>query len=99
MSECHCGNNIEHWKAFSGQALKECGAKNCDNQDLFGVLVQKEVPFDSSWYIVPLCFEHYDSLMPIEIADDTILVVANKLLTCEKRPLCGYKTLKSGETE
>jgi len=83
---CKCGNWLEHWKNFSGQALsKWCSEKDCIQKPEVGAHVQKDSFYDKSWYIVPLCNKHNgrrgDSL---DILETIALVSANVSDTCDK---------------
>lgn len=80
---CKCGSWIQHWRNYSGQTATECRAKGCSRNDLLGAHVQKDVNYDSSWYIVPFCGEHNSASGSVELVSGTQLVSANKSETCD----------------
>lgn len=82
---CKCGSWLKHWEKFSEQPLPSyCSERSCIKTDLVGAHVQKYASTDSSWYIVPLCNFHNNTINPIEILDHIKLVPASKSGTCEK---------------
>lgn len=84
-NKCKCGSWLQHWRNFSGQTATICRAKGCSRNDLVGSHVQKDVNYDSAWYIVPFCNMHNKSTGKVEIVDGTNLVSANRNETCEKK--------------
>jgi len=79
---CRCGSWLQHWHNYSGQTATICRALGCGNPVSAGAHVQKDVLYDSSWYIVPFCASHNHSSGSIEIVAGTVLVSANKSQTC-----------------
>jgi len=79
---CKCGSWIQHWRNYSGQIATECRAAGCSRKDLVGAHVQKDVSYDSSWYIVPFCNMHNQSKQKVELVANTVLVSANVATTC-----------------
>lgn len=82
QNTCKCGSWLQHWKNFSGQTATICRAKGCSRSDIKGAHVQKDVSYDSNWYIVPFCSEHNMSKESVELVDGTNLVSANVSQTC-----------------
>ena len=80
--KCRCGSWLQHWRNYSGQTANECRAKGCSNTASVGAHVQKDVSYDNNWYIVPFCFTHNKSTIPVELVAGTKLVSANKSKTC-----------------
>lgn len=80
---CKCGSWIQHWRNFSGQQATICRASGCSRKDLTGSHVQKDVYYDNGWYIVPFCNGHNHASGSVELVAGTVLVSANKKLTCE----------------
>lgn len=62
-TECKCGSWIQHWKNFSIQTATYCSEESCIETDLEGAHVQKANSTDQSWYIVPLCGKHNQSVI------------------------------------
>jgi hypothetical protein len=83
QSVCSCGSWLQHWRNFSNQQATICRALGCGRNDLVGAHVQKDVSYDNSWYIVPLCNGHNHASGSVELVAGTVLVSANKKLTCE----------------
>lgn len=83
---CKCGSWIEHWKRFSGRALPTlCPEVLCMERDMVGAHVQRDVPGDNSWYIVPLCAKHNAMKgEALTVSDHIKLVSANVAATCGK---------------
>lgn len=71
---CYCGSWLQHWRNVSGQIATICRAKGCSNSVAVGAHVQKDVSYDSSWYIVPFCTTHNLMTGSIELVDGTNLV-------------------------
>jgi len=84
QTNCSCGSWIQHWRNFSGQQATICRAIGCSRYDIVGAHVQKDVTYDSSWYIVPFCNAHNHASGAVELVSGTVLVSANKKMTCEK---------------
>jgi len=82
QNQCLCGSWLQHWRNFSGQTATVCRALNCSRTDLIGAHVQKNVSYDSGWYIVPFCNYHNHFSGSVELVAGTQLVSANKSLTC-----------------
>jgi len=80
---CSCGSWLQHWRNFSNQQATICRALGCGRHDLVGAHVQKDVYSDNSWYIVPFCNGHNHASGSVELVAETVLVSANKRLTCE----------------
>ncbi len=81
-NNCNCGSWLQHWKNYSGQTATQCRAIGCSRTDLLGAHVQKDVYYDSRWYIVPLCSAHNHVTEAIELVAGTNLVSANVSETC-----------------
>ena len=84
QNRCSCGSWLKHWENFSGQRTSFCIEKDCINEDIVGAHVQKANSTDSNWYIIPLCNSHNKSTEELEIIDAYKMVLANKVMTCEK---------------
>jgi hypothetical protein len=80
--KCKCGTWLQHWRNYSGQTATICRALGCSRSDIVGAHVQKDVAYDSNWYIVPLCNLHNQSKVSIELVANTKLVSANISTTC-----------------
>lgn len=85
QNECTCGSWLQHWIKFSGLQIGICNASGCFRSDLSGALVQKDTCYDADWYVIPFCTMHNGSTIPIELISGTILVPANKHMTCERK--------------
>lgn len=79
---CNCGSWLQHWKNFSDQTATICRALGCSRKDIVGAHVQKDVPYDKNWYIVPLCNQCNRLTTPVELVSGTVLVSANISQTC-----------------
>jgi hypothetical protein len=83
--QCHCGSWFDHWKKFSGQIPCYCSEANCFFLAEVGTHVQKDVPNDLNWYIVPLCgFHNQSKAATLQIRPFLNLVSANINETCGK---------------
>ncbi len=85
-NKCKCGSWIQHWRNYSGQTARICRAKGCSNTTKVGAHVQKDVAYDSKWYIVPFCSTHnaLPSTTKIELVAGTNFMSANVSNTCGK---------------
>ncbi len=80
---CKCGSWLEHWKNFGGKSIPTyCSEKSCTNKPEVGAHVQKDVSYDNSWYIIPLCSKHNFKAESMDIGDSVRLVPANVSETC-----------------
>ena len=84
QNTCKCGSWLQHWKNFSGQTANTCRASGCSKSAKVGAHVQKDVSYDSKWYIVPFCYTHNSESGSVELVSGTNLVSANKSETCDK---------------
>ena|SRR5712664_3416856 len=84
---CFCGNWLNHWKKFSGQATSEyCAAHGCLEEATVGAHVQRDSSSDRGWYIIPFCDKHNrETGQTIEIGDTVALASANVSTTCGKK--------------
>ena len=82
QNKCKCGSWIQHWRNYSNQTATVCRAVGCSNSDLLGAHVQKDVNYDSRWYIVPFCSSHNKASGSIELVANTNLVLASVNETC-----------------
>lgn len=80
---CKCGSWFQHWTQFSGLKATYCSEIFCIRKDLIGSHVQRVGSTDNNRYIVPLCQEHNNSIMTLDVGS-TVLVSANEKLTCAK---------------
>jgi len=82
--DCECGSWLEHWKNFSGQALRAyCPVVDCYGKPEVGAHVQKEASSDNRWFIVPLCKPHNGKTgETLTVSDSIALVPANVSETC-----------------
>ena|SRR5207253_2403614 len=94
IKDCGCGSWLNHWSKFSGQFVRMCIVKECNNYDMIGSHIQKADSSDTTIYIIPICKEHSESEQVLEIFDDIALVSANVKKTCASN---SSKTLKDGE--
>jgi len=81
---CKCGSWLDHWKNYSGRSVPSlCSTESCVNGPEVGAHVQKDVAWDNSWYIVPLC-KTCNAMTgeAITIGDSVTLVPANVSQTC-----------------
>ncbi len=85
QTDCKCGSWLKHWEKFSGKKAGYCSVSNCNKIADVGGHVQKSNSASNDWYIIPLCTEHNNKHgQELEISDSTILISANKSLTCDK---------------
>jgi hypothetical protein len=83
---CKCGSWLKHWENFSKQKAGLCSQITCTKSATVGAHVQKADSSDNKWYIIPLCADHNVLRnQEISIMDSTILVLANKSETCDKK--------------
>jgi hypothetical protein len=82
QNKCKCGSWLQHWRNYSGQSATICRALGCSGSPLVGAHVQKDVSYDNSWYIVPLCHSHNKISASLELVSGTVLVSANVKQTC-----------------
>jgi hypothetical protein len=55
QTKCSSGTWLALWEKASGQNAFLCFVKDCINRPSTGGLVQKDIPTDEKWYVVPLC--------------------------------------------
>ncbi len=81
---CKCGSWLNHWLNYSGQSLPSyCPVQSCYQKPEVGAHIQKDIPGDSNWYIVPLCKTHNaETGKALIVSDTTVLVSANVSKTC-----------------
>ena len=86
IKTCKCKTWLEHWKNFSGKSLPAyCSEVSCIGKPEYGACVQKDIPADTNWYVIPLCRDHNNKKgETIDIMGFIKLVPADVKETCEK---------------
>jgi hypothetical protein len=83
---CKCGTWLDHWRKFGGQTLPiSCPVTGCSQRPEVGAHVQKDIPTDNNWYIIPLCKTHNGMRNTVLTVNDSVrFVSANVKDTCGK---------------
>lgn len=84
VRSCYCSNWLQHWRKFTDDITYTCKAKGCRRTDIVGAHVLRDVPYDNSEYIVPLCNLHNKATGTVELEPWTKLASANVKNTCGK---------------
>lgn len=79
---CTCSSNLEHWEKYTGDLGRYCMAQKCYKRSALGALVQKDVDYDNSTYVIPLCHEHVGFTLGFELEPKAKLVPAIEQNTC-----------------
>jgi len=82
LKNCRCGNLFQHYKNFSFRQITGCPVEGCGKVDIVGAHVQKTDPNDKTIYILPLCKEHSESAIELNILPSTKFVLADLIKTC-----------------
>jgi hypothetical protein len=79
QNTCSCGSWLKHWENHSHQKAGFCSSMYCGNKATDGAHVQKDTPYDRSWYIIPLCRSCNTRFgQELDVFDNTVLVSAVK---------------------
>jgi hypothetical protein len=82
-NKCKCGSWLAHWQRYSQQTANHCVVIGCTGKDLVGGHVQKDSPYDSSWFIIPICNTcNLQQGQTLTVVDEVNLVSANVAQTC-----------------
>jgi len=85
QAACKCRDWLQHWRNFSTLPMpSQCPGLSCRELAEVAVFVQRGDAQDNGWYIVPLCKQHSQSQLALEISSFTPLVSANVSETCDR---------------
>ena len=82
--KCKCKSWINHWENHTNKPRPErCSAKGCFDTDIVGAHVRysdKNKP--NHHHIIPLCRSHNNSVVEIDVLENTVFISANVYNTC-----------------
>ena len=80
---CKCGTWLKHWENISKLELPyTCRVDNCNNAVEVGAHIHNPITHSAD-YIVPMCKACNARIDRFHLKDETIIVLAEKYLTCE----------------
>lgn len=84
QKKVNCNTWLEYWETHAHKKAAKCSVLGCDHPAEVGAQVYKPSLGQSVVHIVPLCAAHASEFQkPLEVAESTVLVLANKGYACE----------------